>query len=722
MKKILLVLVLLSNLAQAQTTGFLQNFDDGQMTGWKTDHTRTFQLSIDSTFLKITYTRTAQSGPWDNFNLTLPAEVDVSNTPRMYVRARADIPVIIGLKPIPVNPVDLISNSILGDGKWKELFFEITSPTNRRVLQVYGYFDGGSSQQKSGTVWFDEIRIGDAVLTLPANFTGLEEALTAANALLNSATEGTGEGEFPVGSKTDLQNAIAAAASVPGSNLHQSQVDSVTSELYNMCSIFESRVNTLSVNIADKNANKQTRYLYLNLQDLMHRGLLFGMHDATGYGVGWTGDDDRSDVKDVCGDFPAIYSEDLNNVTRGSSIDRVRYRLTSAHRRGGVITMCWHQYDPDGRSFYAADINNEKIVSQILPGGARHADYLVKLKRVAEFFKSLRGDHGEAIPVIFRPYHEHSGDWFWWGVGHCTTAEYNQLWQFTADYLHQTLNVHNLLWAISPSFDHVKNANDYFDRFPGDDYVDIYGTDFYYSDPVPPAVVNDFRKGLHTIVGHALEHNKIPAITEIGQEGLDDSDWFTKMLINPIRDDSINTHLAYAAVWRNESRTHHFAPYPGHPAVPDFLKFYNDPFSLFESDLPDMYALPEEDLSAPIFTAYPAAPFVSPATAVEINIVTNERAFLRWSSVDTDYNRMPNQFQFGERNFIIPLSSTQNRSRKPKSLCARLIFMATKPPNRWKSPFRWIPCRQLLPGTICNIQSATGIRVMLRSGARRRTQ
>lgn len=653
MKKILIILVFIISysIAGAQTTGFLQNFDDGKMTGWRADHERTFQLSIDSTFLKITYTRTSASDPWDNFNLTLPEEVDVSNTPRLYVRAKSDIPVVIGLKPVPVNPVNLITQSILGDNKWKELFFEITNTTNRTVTHVYCYLDGGSTQPKSGTVWFDEIRIGDSLLTLPANYTKLEEAITSATALLNSSIEGDGEGEYPLGSMNNLQTAVSEASSYLGSHVWQSKIDSVTSTLYDACSIFESRVNAVEVDIVDKMANKQTRYLYLNLKDQMSRALLFGMHDATGYGVGWTGDDDRSDVKDVCGDYPAVYSEDLNKVARSTQLDRVYYRLSSAYRRGGVITMCWHQYDPDGRSFYADEVNNEKIVAQILPGGTRHADYLIKLGRIADFFKSLRGDNGEAIPVIIRPYHEHLGGWFWWGVGHCTTDEYNQLWQFTADYLHKTLNVHNLLWAISPTLNQVYKSDSYFTRFPGNDYVDVYGTDFYINEPVLPAQVDSFRSWLHTVAKHALNNDKIPALTEVGQEGLDDHDWFTKMLVDPIKDDSLNTNLSYAAVWRNESTSHHFAPYPGHPVVPDFLEFYNNPYILFESDLPNMYVMPEEDLSAPVFVSYPTEPFVSPSTTVEINVATNERAFLRWSFVNEDYDTMVNQFQIGERDF-----------------------------------------------------------------------
>jgi mannan endo-1,4-beta-mannosidase len=53
--------------------------------------------------------------------------------------------------------------------------------------------------------------------------------------------------------------------------------------------------------------------------------------------------------------------------------------------------------------------------------------------------------------------------------------------------------------------------------------------------------------------------------------------------------------MAYVLVWRNDSRspTHYYAPFPGHPSVPDFIKFYNDPYTLFEKDLKNIYKLNE---------------------------------------------------------------------------------------------------------------------------------
>jgi mannan endo-1,4-beta-mannosidase len=52
-----------------------------------------------------------------------------------------------------------------------------------------------------------------------------------------------------------------------------------------------------------------------------------------------------------------------------------------------------------------------------------------------------------------------------------------------------------------------------------------------------------------------------------------------------------NKQLCYVLVWRNDSQspTHYYAPFPGHSSVPDFIKFYNDPYTLFEKDLTDIY-------------------------------------------------------------------------------------------------------------------------------------
>ena len=89
----------------------------------------------------------------------------------------------------------------------------------------------------------------------------------------------------------------------------------------------------------------------------------------------------------------------------------------------------------------------------------------------------MKDENGAYIPVIFRMYHEHTGDWFWWSSQQSTPEEYKQLWIMTCDYLQKTKQVHHLLYAYSSS--NVQSEEHYLERYPGDQYVDILGFDHY---------------------------------------------------------------------------------------------------------------------------------------------------------------------------------------------------------------------------------------------------
>jgi len=82
----------------------------------------------------------------------------------------------------------------------------------------------------------------------------------------------------------------------------------------------------------------------------------------------------------------------------------------------------------------------------------------------------------------------------------------------------------------------------------------------------------------------AEEKNKISALSETGLDGLGIHDWFTQVLLKPVKNDSLARRVTYMAIWNRS-----FVPYPGHLAVPDFLKFYQDPVTLFMGDYPDLY-------------------------------------------------------------------------------------------------------------------------------------
>ncbi len=636
----------------AQVTGFIDDFNDGSIEGWKADHERTFQLTNENNTLKVNYTRTSSSEPWDNFNFTPPQTIDISGKPIITFSVKSDIYTVLAIKPTNGNDVPLITQDIIGDGEWRNITFEINSADSKIIERMFLYFDGGSSITSSGAVFFDNISFGDSA-TIALDYAELNKAISAAESLLAEAVEGSGEGEYKAGSKADLLTAIDQANAFINLNSEdEDELNEVIWNMYDACVTFETSVNSVIVNLVDDNATKETKYLFLNMEEIAERSLIFGMHDATGYGVGWIGDNNRSDVKDVVGDFPAFYSEDLNKIQNNNDIEGVKYRMTSAYERGGILTMSWHQYDPDGRGFYDDDVNFERIVSYILPGGIRHEDYKSLLRKVAYFLKSLRGEEGESVPVIFRPYHEHTGSWFWWGDGHRTVQEYNQLWQFTTEYLRDSLNVHNLLYALSPSFSDVTEGDKYYNTYPGDDYVDIFGTDKYFSSSnISTSERDEFLSGIKTLVGLAKDKAKIMALTEIGNEGLTIQNWFSDIILEPIKNDETARNVSYMAVWRNANTDHFFAPYPGHSSVPDFLEFYSDPFTIFESDLPTMYELPTEDAEAPVFLTSFDTMLVSVAQDVQIEIETNERAFLKYSYSNEPYDNMPYEFTGGQGSY-----------------------------------------------------------------------
>jgi len=424
---------------------------------------------------------------------------------------------------------------------------------------------------------------------LPLTSDHYERAILDAQRLLQYSFQGEGEGEIPRQAFHELQTALKISKEMhQRGDLTGQALRSAINNLYDACVLFEIQARVANSTSIDTLATKETKYLFQNLKELSPDHLIYGMQDATGYGVGWNDDDDRSDVKDVCGSYPGMFSWDVYALTRDGHYDRFKYRFELAYRHGAVNTLCWHQYDPLGRSFYSKNVDHENVVQTLLPQGEYHEYYLEKLEYLAFSLKSLRGDHGESIPVIFRPYHEHDGGWFWWGAGQCTTEEYNEIWRFTYHYLTDSLNVHNLLWAISPN--HANTEEKYLSIFPGHDYVDVYGMDHYFNgESIGQDQVLDFIRKLRVVSTLAANHDKLAGLTEVGYEGIPLDSWHTNVLLDPLKRDPVASRVSYAAVWRNANTTHHYAPYPGHTSVPDFLEFYQDPYTLFSLNMPKIY-------------------------------------------------------------------------------------------------------------------------------------
>lgn len=336
----------------------------------------------------------------------------------------------------------------------------------------------------------------------------------------------------------------------------------------------------------------QARSLLRHLQGLATKSTLFGHQDALAYGVDWKNwHEFRTDVHDVCGRHPAVFGWDLGKIgPEPSNIDLVDFRdmrfwMREVYRRGGINTVSWHANNFLGGDAWAT---GTPTVAAILPGGSHHDALLEKLDLIADFFGKVNSGPPDftPIPIIFRPYHEHTGDWFWWGKPHTSVDEFLALWQFTYEYFTEVKKLHQLLWCYST--DIVDSYGQYLEYYPGDNYVDILGLDDYH-DLGRTGQTKNLTRRLKMLVEIAESKNKVPALTETGFEGIPKANWWTRNLLAGIQADPIAARIAWALVWRNADARHHYAPYPGHASEEDFRTFTANPAISLLDDLPELY-------------------------------------------------------------------------------------------------------------------------------------
>ena len=302
---------------------------------------------------------------------------------------------------------------------------------------------------------------------------------------------------------------------------------------------------------------------------------LYGHQDDLMYGHSWQSDStlQSSDVYAVAGAYPAVLGLDLGGIELGCShnldgndFSLMREAVRKHVERGGVVTLSWHLRNPYTGGDAWDTSAGHAVVESILPGGANHEMFLGWLDAAAEYIKSLD------VSLVWRPWHEHSGGWFWWGAQQCTPEQYNALWKMTYEYFTEEKGIDNILWAISPNS--TADFEAWEERYPGDEYVDIVGLDCYCSAYVPmeeavPEFRDNLARCLSSLASFASAHGKILALTETGYEAIPHHSWWTEVLQPAIE----NYPLAYVLTWRNacDRPEHYHAPWPGSPDARDFI-------------------------------------------------------------------------------------------------------------------------------------------------------
>ncbi len=329
--------------------------------------------------------------------------------------------------------------------------------------------------------------------------------------------------------------------------------------------------------------------LQKRLQKLQKRGIMVGHQDDTMYGTTWKWEEGKSDVLLTVDDYPAVMGFDLGRLELdgkenldGVPFDRMRKDILAQHARGGIVTLSWHPWNPvTGEN--AWDPKGD-AVKEVLEGKQKEK-FESWLGKVATFINSLQTCCGEKVPVIFRPWHEMNGGWFWWGANSCTPQQYVALYKKTYERL-KAASCDNLVWAWSPNLGDAKTVDAFLERYPGNDVVDMVGVDIYEFDGNDANYAKNLKETLDVMVEAGKKTGKMVALTETGCRGIaQKKDWFTKTLLPVIKDYS----LSYVLFWRNAwDKPQEEAYLPGvgdGDIVEDFKAFKSNKKILFAKDI-----------------------------------------------------------------------------------------------------------------------------------------
>jgi mannan endo-1,4-beta-mannosidase len=257
------------------------------------------------------------------------------------------------------------------------------------------------------------------------------------------------------------------------------------------------------------NATKEARELLGYLYSLKGKNILSGQHN---YGNELLRSSDS--VKHITGTFPAIWGSDmlpLGHVDRDTGQDVVDEAIRQ-HEKGSIITLMYHQvkpFDHDSLGFAGSvkgQVTDEQWKEIVTPGTPYYNMLIEKIDKVAGYLRQLQEKN---IPILWRPYHEMNGIWFWYGDRKGPEG-FEKLWKIMYDRYVNHHQLNNLIWVWNPNAPRDwenDQAYDYHLYYPGDQYVDILATDIY---------KNDYKQSHHDQL-LTLGKGKLISIGECGE-------------------------------------------------------------------------------------------------------------------------------------------------------------------------------------------------------------
>lgn len=485
---------------------------------------------------------------------------------------------------------------------------------------------GGNWKKATAKITFDAISLSDVkdwTMCLIGSNTTYKGAIYLDNISIEEAT-GTEEDIYVDATKVATATPEELSIADNKLNAYNATGDSETTDIAN------------EIALVDGNADANTQALYAYLKAVGDSdSVIFGHQNDTWHKAG-SSELSNSDTMDVTGSISGVVGIDALSLV-GNEYSAARYNseigdqifpetakgnvaaaaaLTNKNiADGAIITLSAHMpnfslveenddydetVDPDYVKYdfsgYSPNTLTGDVMNEILPGGEYNAQFNAYLDMIADYASQVNGT------ILFRPFHENTGSWFWWGAAFCDAQTYKNVYKYTVQYLRDEKNIHNILYVYGPGSE-AASTDEYGERYPGDDYVDIVGFDMYNILPSDTDTWFDsFAQELNIVETFATAHNKLITVTETGaanstaegdnqtallKSGNQHLDWYNEML------DAVSSSSAsYFLLWANFGEKDGFyTPYVksvkedgtlyGHEELDYFVDFYNDARSIF---------------------------------------------------------------------------------------------------------------------------------------------
>ena len=242
------------------------------------------------------------------------------------------------------------------------------------------------------------------------------------------------------------------------------------------------------------NASPEAKALLAYIQGISGKYTLTGQHNYP-----QSGDKNTQFAADYIGKTPVVWSDDFGFSKSGDkdtylARPEIIKEAIRQYKMGAIVTLCWHAVpptadepvtfqplpgaNPEKLESVQGQLTDAQFKDLLTKGTALHKHWMQQVDVIAGYLKQLQDAH---VPVLWRPYHEMNGGWFWWGgrfQGKYTTAElYRQIYD-------RLVNFHKLnnliwIWSVDRPTEPVKAFSHY---YPGNQYLDIVGLDVYGSD------------------------------------------------------------------------------------------------------------------------------------------------------------------------------------------------------------------------------------------------